>query len=59
MNIILHLLALYGLKCLFFGTRSTYKVRVKHVNAPNLPKDINDFPEPRGQSEKESCDCDY
>lgn len=59
MNIILHLLALYGLKCFFFGTRGTYKVRIKHVNTPNLPKYINDFPEPRGKNEKESCDCDY
>lgn len=49
MKIIIYLLALYGLKCLLFGTRRTeYKIKIKQVAAPNLPKGTIEFSDPNG-----------
>ena len=49
MDIIVKLLALYGLYCLLFGRRTKYTVKIHKTISPNLPKNHIDFPDPNGE----------
>ena len=48
MDIIVNLLALYGLYRLLFGPRTRRTVKITKTASPNLPKNHIEFPDPNG-----------
>lgn len=49
MNIIVDLLAIYGLYCLLFRRQTKYTIQIK-TKAPKLPKNTIEFSDPNGES---------
>lgn len=49
MDIVVKLLALYGLYCLFFGCRTKCTVKITKTASPNLPKNHIEFSDPDGE----------